>query len=146
MSEVRKARIEKALKNYLTFGEAIAYCKRRGVEISKAGFYAASRRQGFVEGSSPPYLFHKGKLDNWIEKAKEKPPKGWAPISKIAGEYKISIHNIYFWISENKLTVKHIGVGQGVVHVKRESVKALIQSGREQVKKNNLEATRNEKK
>ena len=122
--------IKERMNDFFTLTQALAYCKRKRHPIKKAGLYLAARKYGFIEGTIPPYLFNKARLDEWLEAATKKPPKGWERVSKIVDKLGVSRDNIYYWIRVERLQPKWLGIGEGVMYVKRKDVEALVAGGR----------------
>jgi len=137
----------KELKNnYMTFKQACEYFKKRRQPISKAWIYQIGAKEGFIEGDSHPYLFHKGRMKDYIDRIQKLPKAGWLPVPIAAKKAGTIPMNIYWWIKNGKLETKIAGAGKGSLYVRYKSVKSLVESGRGKNKASSKERTKDEKK
>jgi len=114
-------------KQWLSSGEATAFLKEHGMEMSLHGLLLQSLRHGFAKRASDDihWLFDREQLEQYVLERTTQPEADWITIHSAAAKLGIPVDRIYYAVRTFKIETKTFGRG-GVRHVKFEDCKKLM--------------------
>lgn len=118
--------------------DVLKKCKDEGYPITAAGLYFAGKKYGFLKknDNDKSLSFDKNKFYDWLEKAKNKPPKNWVTLNELHNKLGISLSQAYILVKDPRSEAKPFGAGKGVLYVDPAKIKELIRQRKDEHREN----------
>lgn len=118
--------VDKENKNKsLSPREALKLCQKLSYPLTWPGLKYIGLRNDFAYKKGNSWIIDREGLENYIANAKIKPGKDYLSIRETMAVTKKSISRIYQWIYAGLLEIDKFGPGEGVIYVRKESIKKV---------------------
>lgn len=108
--------------------DVLKKCEVEGHKITRSALYQIGKKEGFITKKEGVRSldFNKELFLKWIEKTKEKAPKGWITLKEVSEKFNVSLPQAYLLVKDKDCNIKKIGVRE-VMYVDPKTIEKIIE-------------------